>query len=154
VFQIAFVVPELEPALERYSRMLGVESWRCYTFGSHLHRTAEYRGRPNEFSSGLALSDGVPQFELVEPREGSSTHRDWLAEGRTGVHHLGVVVDSMERAVETMEQAGFPVVQYGAGFGLDGDGSYAYFDTVDALGLLLEAVEPPARMIEPEFRWP
>ena len=56
-------MPEPGPALERYSRVFGVESWRCYRFGSHVHRRAEYRGRPNEFASGLALSDRVPQFE-------------------------------------------------------------------------------------------
>jgi hypothetical protein len=31
-------------------------------------------------------------------------------------------------------------------FGADGDGAAAYFDTEDALGFLVEAVEPPSRM--------
>jgi len=36
-------------------------------------------------------------------------------------------------------------------FGADRDGAAAYYDTADALGFLVEAVEPPARMPAPDF---
>jgi hypothetical protein len=36
-------------------------------------------------------------------------------------------------------------------FGADGDGAAAYYDTADALGFLVEAVEPPARMPAQDF---
>jgi len=32
-----------------------------------------------------------------------------------------------------MDRQGFPVLQSGRGFGVDGDGGYAYFDTEGAL---------------------
>jgi catechol 2,3-dioxygenase-like lactoylglutathione lyase family enzyme len=154
VFQIAFVVRDLDQALERYSRMFAATSWRGWTFGASLHRSAAYRGRPADFSSRLALSDTSPQFELIEPLEGESIHRDWLEVHGEGVHHLGVIVESVDAVLDRMERAGFPVVQSGSGFGADGDGVYAYFDTRDLLGLMLEAVEPPARMPPVDFAWP
>lgn len=53
-----------------------------------------------------------------------------------------------------MAAAGYEVVQAGSGFGVDGDGAYAYFDTWRDIGLSIEAVEPPGRMPDPDFVWP
>lgn len=93
--QVAFVVADLDPALERYSRVLGATLWHCYTFDAATHATAEYRGGTTDFSVRLALNDQSPQLELIQPLNGASIHRDWLEERRTGVHHLGYVVDSV-----------------------------------------------------------
>jgi catechol 2,3-dioxygenase-like lactoylglutathione lyase family enzyme len=154
IFQIGIVVRDLEAALTRYSTVLGAAPWRCYRFSAAMHTSCEYRGGPTAFSAGLALNDQSPQLELVEPREGPSIHADWLTERGEGVHHVGVIVDSVPSAVSTMSRAGYPVIQSGEGFGDEGDGAYAYFDTVGDLGLVVEAVEPPTRMPEPDFLWP
>jgi hypothetical protein len=50
-----------------------------------------------------------------------------------------------------MEAAGHPAVARIHSFGAAGDGAAAYFDTVDALGFMVEAVEPPARMPPTDF---
>jgi hypothetical protein len=50
-----------------------------------------------------------------------------------------------------MEAAGHPAVARIHSFGTAGDGAAAYFDTVDALGFMVEAVEPPARMPPTDF---
>ena len=36
-------------------------------------------------------------------------------------------------------------------FGADGDGAAAFYDTAEALGFLIEAVEPPSRMPPTDF---
>jgi catechol 2,3-dioxygenase-like lactoylglutathione lyase family enzyme len=153
VFQIAVVVRDLDAALRHYSRVLGSSSWRCYTFSAAIHSWCEYRGRPTSFSVRLALNDAKPQLELIEPVAGPSIHEDWLREHGQGLHHVGVVVDSLEAATARMRDAGYDVLQAGAGFGADGDGAYAYFDTQHDLGLIVEAVEPPSRMPKPERVW-
>jgi hypothetical protein len=33
------------------------------------------------------------------------------------------------------------------------DGGYAYFDTQRDLGVIVEAVDPPSRMLEPDRIW-
>jgi hypothetical protein len=50
-----------------------------------------------------------------------------------------------------MEAAGHPVVARIHSFGAGGDGAAAYFDTADALGFLVEAVEPPKQMPPVDF---
>jgi hypothetical protein len=52
-----------------------------------------------------------------------------------------------------MADAGYSVIQSGRGFGTADDGAYAYFDTEDHLGFLVEALEPPASMPTPESIW-
>jgi len=154
VFQVAFVVRDLDAALERHTRVLGGTPWRCWTFSAAIHREAVYRGEPTDFSVRLALNGTSPQFELIEPVHGPGVHQEWLERNGEGFHHLGVIVDSVEAATERMEAAGYEAVQVGRGFGADGDGVYAYFDTARVLGYLVEAVEPPARMPDPERVWP
>jgi methylmalonyl-CoA/ethylmalonyl-CoA epimerase len=153
IAQIAFVVDDLEQGLARYAHLLGGDAWRCYTFGSAIHTTAEYRGASAEFSARLALNDQSPQIELIEPLDGASIHRDWLADGGVGVHHVGRVVDSVAAVVEEMARDGYPVIQGGTGFGAAGDGAYAYFDTRDRLGVITEVFEPPERMHPPDAIW-
>jgi hypothetical protein len=45
-------------------------------------------------------------------------------------------------------------VQSGSGIGPHRDGAWAYIDTSDALGLIVEAVELTAEMPPTEFTWP
>jgi hypothetical protein len=46
------------------------------------------------------------------------------------------------------------MIMDGSGFGLDGDGHYAYLDTEDALGVTLELIDRPERRFEPEAVYP
>jgi methylmalonyl-CoA/ethylmalonyl-CoA epimerase len=154
LFQIAFVVSDLDAALARYTAVLGGEPWRVFTFSAEIHRAAEYRGRPTDFSVRLALNGTSPQYELIEPQSGPGVHRDWLDERGEGFHHVGVIVDSLDDTVERMGAAGYEAIQTGSGFGAAGDGAYAYFDTARDVGFLVEAVEPPGRMPEPDTVWP
>jgi methylmalonyl-CoA/ethylmalonyl-CoA epimerase len=154
VFQIAFVVRDLDAALERYTRVLGGAPCRIFTFSAAIHREAVYRGSPTDFSVRLALNGTSPQYELIEPVSGAGVHGAWLDERGEGFHHVGVIVESVAATVERMAAAGYETIQTGSGFGAAGDGTYAYFDTAADLGFLVEAVEPPERMPDPDRTWP
>jgi methylmalonyl-CoA/ethylmalonyl-CoA epimerase len=154
VFQIAFVVRDFDAALEHYDNVLGAGPFRGFTFGTHLHKRAEYRGGPTDFKARLALNDSNPQFELIQPLSGPSAHQEWLDSHGEGFHHVGVIVESVEATTKEMHAAGYETIMAGDGFGADGDGSYAYFDTADALGFVIEAVEPPSKMPGADFVWP
>ncbi|MGZ4399343.1 MAG: hypothetical protein ACXVYM_00570 [Gaiellaceae bacterium] len=41
-----------------------------------------------------------------------------------------------------MAELGYECLQHGYGFGRDGSGAFAYFDTESELGYLIEALEP------------
>ena len=67
---------------------------------------------------------------------------------------MAVEVDSLDETTAAMEAAGYPLLQLGVGFGPDGDGGFAYFDTQDDLGMIVEAIEEAKRVAEPERVYP
>ncbi len=83
--------------------------------------------------------------------KGPSIHADWLAERGESFHHVAYVVDSLAAVTAEMEAAGHPAIARIHSFGAAGDGAAAYYDTADALGFLVEAVEPPSAMPALDF---
>lgn len=149
-FQIAFVVRDLERAAHEFDARLAAGPWRGWVFGPQ-GQGREYRGRRSEWTLRLVLNNRSPQFELIEPLDGPSIHADWLEERGEGFHHLGYVVESLDRTTAEMEAAGHPPIARIHSFGTVGDGAASYYDTVDTLGFLVEAVEPRSQMPPTDF---
>ena len=129
---------------------LAAGPWRGWIFGPG-GKGREYRGSPAEWTLRLALNARNPQYELIEPLDGPSIHADWLADRGEGFHHVAYVVESLERTTAEMDAAGHAAVARIHSFGVAGDGAAAYYDTADALGFLVEAVEPPSGMPPADF---
>lgn len=150
--QIGILVTDLEEAWARYDALWsGAGPWRVFTYGPHFLPTFSYRGEPATSSMRIALSAGSPQIELIQPLGGGPSVYDGYG---AGFHHVGVLVDSIDGAIDAMARAGYETIQWGAGYGLDGDGGFAYFDTVGDLGIIVEAIEVPKRRRAPELVWP
>lgn len=152
--QIGILVDELETALARYDALCGGGPWRCYRYAPDTVSSLTYRGRSGEYSVRIAFNATEPQIELVQPLTGPSIYDEWLERRGPGLHHLGFRVDSLAEAVVSMEAAGYAVTQSGGGYGLDGDGGYAYFDTERDFDVVLEAIESPRRRRAPDSVWP
>jgi methylmalonyl-CoA/ethylmalonyl-CoA epimerase len=149
-FQIAFIVRDLERAVREFDARLSAGPWRGWLFGPQ-GEGREYRGAPGEWTLRLALNNRSPQYELIEPVTGPSIHADWLADHGEGFHHVAYVVDSVAAVTAEMEAIGHPAIARIHSFGAAGDGDAAYYDTADALGFLVEAVEPPGQMPATDF---
>ena len=87
-------------------------------------------------------------------KAGDTVYAEFIRDHGYGVHHLGVLVEDMEAAVRDAKAAGYRVTMDGGGFGLDGDGHYAYLDTEDGLGTTLELIQRPSRRAPPEKIFP
>jgi methylmalonyl-CoA/ethylmalonyl-CoA epimerase len=154
-YQVGIVVPDLEAAMRAYGPPSGAgDVWRLWTYGERLLSERRFRGSAGTFSMLIALGGSDPQLELIQPLEGPSLYHEFLAEGGSGLHHLAFRVNDLAAATDAMERAGFPLLQAGSGFGADGSGGFAYYDTVAALGYIAEAVEPPRVRREPDRTFP
>ena len=112
-------------------------------------------GEPSEYSMRVALSYfGPTRIELIQQLEGDTVYSDFIEKHGFGVQHLGVLVDDMESAIKEAEEAGFPMIMDGSGFGPDGDGHYAYLDTETLLGTTLELIQRPKGRKKPEKIYP
>ena len=155
VAQVALIVDDLDSAVRNYWDLFGIGPWQFYTYGKPLVKRMTYHAEPAEYRMRIALSYiGPLRIELIEMLEGDTVYADFVAAHGYGVHHFGVLVDDMETAIAQAEAGGLTVTQDGSGFGLDGDGHYAYLDTEDSIGVTLELIERPKRRAEPERIYP
>ena len=154
VGQVGIVVRDLARAFEQYGGRWGLGPWKGYVYGPETVPRLTYRGEPGRYSMRIALAGASPQVELIEPLQGPSIYEEWLEAGRGGLHHVAVYWESLDDAIATVRDAGYDVLQSGQGYGLDGDGGYAYFDTERDFDVIVEAIEVPKRRREPDFVWP
>lgn len=143
--QVAFLVEDLDEAIARWSPIYGADDWLVYTYRSATVPELRYRGEPARFGMRLALAGAAPQIELIQPLEGPSIYHDWIRHHGYGVHHLGFFVPSVPEAIDAFARVGIDCIQSGSGYGLDGDGGFAYFDVEETHQLVLEAIEQPRR---------
>jgi catechol 2,3-dioxygenase-like lactoylglutathione lyase family enzyme len=148
--QIAVVVRDLDAAMAGYL-VQGVGPWDVYTYGPHRMPRMTYRGEERGYVMKLALAHiGPTMYELIESVEGPNIYEEHLAARGEGLHHLGYGVPDIDAEIERMAGLGVALLQSGRGFGVDGDGAYAYFDTEPTLGCIIEAIEFPREMPPPE----
>ena len=151
VAQIAFVVEDLDKTVKNYMERFGIGPWHFYTYGKPLVKRMTRKGQPAEYKMRVALSYfGPMRIELIQPLEGDTVYEEFVQKHGYGIHHLGILVDDMDKALEEAEQGGFPMTQDGAGFGPDDDGHYAYLDTEDVIGTTIELICRPKRRNPPE----
>jgi 4-hydroxyphenylpyruvate dioxygenase-like putative hemolysin len=155
VGQIAFVVEDLEKTVKKFYEVFGIGPWDFYTYEKPLVKKMTYYGQEGDYSMRIALSYfGPTRIELIETKHGNSVYQDFIDKHGYGIHHLGFRIDDMQSALELANKAGYSMIQDGKGFGLDGDGHYAYLDTEKDFGFLIELIETPKRRNPPEKIYP
>lgn len=155
IAQIGMVVQDVDKAVETYWKLFGIEPWHFYTYQKPLVKKMTYYGKPADYKIRIALSYfGPMRIELIELVEGNSVYDDFIKTRGYGVQHVGVLVDDMESALEMAKAARIDMIMDGSGFGLDGDGHYAYLDTEAHINVMLELIQRPKRRLTPEKIFP
>jgi catechol 2,3-dioxygenase-like lactoylglutathione lyase family enzyme len=153
--QVALIVRDLDASVRRYWEKLRIGSWKIYTYGPPLVPSMTYRGRVQSYQMRLAFTQvGDLQLELIQPLSGESIYREHLERKGEGMHHAGVFVASLDEAISEATRQGYSVIQSGRGYGKWGDGGYAYLDTEQPLGMILELIEVPRERVPPEKEFP
>jgi catechol 2,3-dioxygenase-like lactoylglutathione lyase family enzyme len=153
--QVGFVVKNVDDAVKNYHERFGVGGWQIYTYGPPLLSYMTRRGKPCSYKTRIALSNfSETRIELIQQLEGDTVYQEFIDKHGYGVQHLGVYVTDIGAAIAEAEAAGIRVTMEGAGFGLDGDGHFAYLDTEDLLGITYELIQRPLRRHEPEAVYP
>lgn len=80
---------------------------------------------------------GQIEVELIEPIS-PSMQKEFLESKGGGIHHVGFMVDDIDKEVEAMKKKGYRVVQRGW---RPTAGGYAYFDTEESCGIMLEIIQ-------------
>lgn len=134
ISHIAFAARELGP-VSAYWEKLGFPPTPAVHAGPR--EDSRYHGKPLWLSFDVGWDNHTkPGAEwIVPPQDPSNCYNDFLKAHGEGVHHLGVPVDDLEKAVAEYGRLGYSVAQSGAwgDVGKKDSGQYAYMDT-DAIG--------------------
>lgn len=102
-----------------------------------------YRGKKTEITVKLGFSRNFNlQIEFIQLIEGECAYKEFLDQGKEGLQHISFYTENTESYIEHFTKLGYEVVQSGV---VPGGRIFAYFDTEDALGIMLEMQGPKRR---------
>ena len=137
VVQVAIVVKDIEAASRRWAELLGMPMPEIRTTRPGHEVNVIYRGKPSDGQVKLSFfSLGQVVIELLEPISEGTAWKEFLDEKGEGVQHIGFQVVDVEKTSQELKKAGYPIIHQGR---YDSDnGTYIYYDTQDALGVVVE----------------
>jgi len=123
--QIAYLVPDIEAAIDYWVEVLGVGPW--YYNPKVPIRNYRYRGERYEPHNSVALANaGALQVELLQTRNDvPSMYRDFQRAGHTGLQHFAYWTERFDTDLARAEDAGFTVCMSGE---VGDNGRFAYFE--------------------------
>ena len=138
VGQIGMVVYDVDKTVGYYEKTFGIRPWSVNTYQPVF--TVEKSGPVNAtLRIAMAYAGGV-QIELIQVTQGRSYYNDTLDQ-REGLHHLGFMVNDLEKRLAVCQDQGIGIIQRGQikhkGFTVD----YAYMDTLAVGGVIFEFIQ-------------
>ena len=133
-YQVGVVVRDLDRAVEFYER-LGIGPFEEGPSAHTVERRIYGEPAPDAAVRGRIAQMGNIEFELLQPVSGRTVQGDFLEEHGEGVVHICAYTDDLERDVEELTGLGYEVISHGV---LEDGGRFAYFDTRQVGGLVLE----------------
>jgi catechol 2,3-dioxygenase-like lactoylglutathione lyase family enzyme len=149
LFQVAYLVNDLDVAIRRWSDLFGAGP---FTVTEH-HRTDRfmYRGTDTEADVSYAfgyLDEMMIQF-IVQHDDKPSIYRDMYTSGQEGYHHIAYLVHDFEAEYNRLTAMGFEPACRLYADGVDA----AYFDTRSVNGGFTEIHGDPPRILAAFAQW-
>jgi len=146
--QLGYVVPDIEAAMDYWSKTLGVGPW-FYNPKVPI-KNYRYNGESHEPHNSVALANsGFVQVELIQTRNDvPSMYRDFLRAGRTGLQHVAYWTSNYDADLARLLKQGFKPVMSGE---VGEKGRFIYFDTEYHPGTVIELSEvagPKGKMFD------
>ena len=149
LFQIAYLVNDLDASIERWSQLHGAGPFVVTMH--HRTDTFTYRGTSQEADVSYAfgyLGDMMIQF-IVQHDNTPSIYRDMYAAGQEGYHHVAYLVHDFEAEYQRLSDLGFePACRLHAD-----NVDAAYFDTRSVNGGFTEIHGDPPHILGAFATW-
>ena len=156
ITQVGWVVENLEESVERFYHNTGIGPWHFYDYGPDLLTRMRRNGEDTVFNMSTAVANaGLLRLEMIQPLYGDMVYQQYIdRHGFGGVQHFGIAVKDMASSLEIVRNLGINIAMEGEGYGLDGDGHFAYLDTAEMLGITIELMQRPKRRKPPKKIFP
>ncbi len=136
--QIGIVVPDLEEAMQQIRDIFGLEPDFINVQSPSGYGPKTCYGEPSDYYHRIVLYhlDNI-DLELVEPHGEKNASRDFLNGHGKSVNHLAFSTGDFEGVKAHFKELGVPVAMTGP-MSKSPKAEFAYFDTTDRLGFMLE----------------
>jgi len=139
VEQLGFVYKDVEKQAKIFEETFNMPKFAILP---ETTQVVKYRGKDSKVNTKIAISRQFNiQIELIQLIEGESVFKEFLDQGKEGIHHISLFIEDIDSYIEYFESRGIEMVYSGS----IGKRVYAYFDTVDTLGMFLEVKETRKR---------
>ena len=137
--QLGYVYQDIEKQAKVMENLYGVSKFIVF---DPVDVKVNYRGvdKTIRMRGGFGTMYDT-QIELLQPVEGESIYNEFLNQGKEGFHHICYTVDNMQAVINEYKEANINVIQSGKLMG----GSYAYMDTEETLGMIVEFAQQGRR---------
>ena len=138
IIQVGLVVADVEKTARAWSAILGLPMPEIRLTDEFDFAQTEYKGAPTFARARMAFFHmGQVDIELLEPVGEHSTWNDQLQQHGSSLHHVALEIDGMPGRLAYLDGQGVKLIQRGEYVG----GRYAYFDSQEQLGAVLELLE-------------
>lgn len=137
-FQYAWHVPNLEKAIDYWTRVVGVGPFFINEVDSNTMEGFQYRGGEGNLQMRIAWGQGKEgQIELIEVQSKEpNVYHDLVPANKAGFHHIGIWSDDYFADKSLLIEQGFEVVM-----DMGVNTNICYFDTSESSGSMLELIE-------------
>jgi catechol 2,3-dioxygenase-like lactoylglutathione lyase family enzyme len=156
ITQVSLAVRDLEKTMELYHRAFGWSGWDVFDHRPPAHHNTELRGVSTRYTlKGAEVMVGSLNFELLEPLDGPSLWKEFIAERGEGIASIAVMFQTMDEAnavKREFAERGMPVTMKA---NIGDHIEYYYLDTQERFGCLIESGSGHATdFVSPAYVYP
>ena len=131
--QLSYVYKDVKNQAKIMENLYGIPKFA--QMENITHQDATYRGKEVTIVIDYAFSRLLNvQVELQQWKSGDSLFKDFIDQGKEGLHSIGVYVEDLEAYIDQFKKRGIEVLQTGQ----ISKFKFAYLNTEKTFGFLLE----------------
>lgn len=131
--QMSFVYKDIKKQAKKMEQIYSVPTFA--QMENITHQEATYRGKEVTIIIDYAFSRLLNiQIELQQWKSGDCLFKEFIDQGKEGLHSIGVYVEDLDAYIDEFKKRGIEVVQTGQ----IGKQKFVYLDTKQTFGVLLE----------------
>lgn len=134
IHQLGYVFKDVKKQAKIMEEIYGIK----FNLSEAPNQKFMFRGREVETHLKMGFARTLDtQIELIQWISGDCSYKEFLEEGREGLHHIGVFVDDFNQYVQTFKDKGIEILQSG----IMGSLNLVYMDTFASFGVIIELFE-------------
>jgi len=134
ISQLGYVFKDVEKQAKIMEQIYGMK----FTLSETPNQKFIIRGEEVEIHLKWGFARTLDsQIELIQWVSGDCLYKEFLEEGREGLHHIGIFVDDLNQYVQTFKDRGIGILQSG----IMGSLNLVYMDTTESFGIIIELFE-------------